>query len=483
MLSKRLTIVVAGERQKGARCALVVLSSVNLLNFADRYVPSAVKQPIKDELDLTDLQTTLPTSGMVVVFMVSAVIFGWLADKEVVDRRKIIAGAILFWSVATSLAGFARNISQLVLFRSLVGVGEGAYATIAMPMLADFYPARDRNIVYAVYSLFMVVGGALGYTGGAVLCASYGWRGAFFICGAPGVVAAFLVLCLNDPARRRDEQTTADTEFSEVSSGSESAGDDDARLSSSRTAVSDARLLLANGHYLVALAGQTTNLFAIGALADWLDSFLMRYQGSSLKEAGLVVGATTALGGLFGTVLGSKIAEHFADRCSNAYFIVSAVFSLPAAMLLAVALNVVHSKLVVYLCLFLAQVCFFTNLAPMSAVLMTSVPAHLRARSSGFQVFVNHVLGDVISPPIVGAVSDLSGSLRAALQITWVMVLASGVLWCTGGWCLPPLAIGQPKQAKGAELGYYSVLCDGGARDDPASESDSGSEAENESDG
>ena len=115
------------QRQEGARRALLVLTLINLLNFADRYVPSSVKELLKEDLDLTDTETALPTTGMVLVYMVSSVFFGVLNDRGVIDRRALLAAGVAFWSLATALAGLAQDLPTLVLFRSLVGVGEAAY--------------------------------------------------------------------------------------------------------------------------------------------------------------------------------------------------------------------------------------------------------------------------------------------------------------------------------------------------------------------
>lgn len=54
-------------------------------------------------------------------------IFGILNDKQLMDRRIILCGAIIFWSIVTALAGLSKNLIQLIVLRSLVGVGEAAY--------------------------------------------------------------------------------------------------------------------------------------------------------------------------------------------------------------------------------------------------------------------------------------------------------------------------------------------------------------------
>ena len=142
-----------GVRQLGARPALITFTLINMLNYADRYVPSAVKTLIMADLHLSDFESSLPATGLIIVYMFAAVVFGMLSDREYIDRRYLLCGAIIFWSLATSLAGLAQSLTALVLLRALVGVGEAAYTTIAPPMLFDFYPHEDRAIVMGIFYL------------------------------------------------------------------------------------------------------------------------------------------------------------------------------------------------------------------------------------------------------------------------------------------------------------------------------------------
>ena len=198
---KQLTAGSPLSRQEGAKEALRLLFAINLLNYADRYVPAAVKEEIEGSLGLDDFESSLPNTGMVLVYMISAVAFGYLSDKEICDRRVILAGGILFWSFATALAGLSQNLFQLVLFRSLVGVGEAAYTTVAPPMIFDFYPMKDRQTAFGIYYLAIPVGAALGYVVGGVLASFFGWRWAFVACGIPGIIVACAILGINTPVR------------------------------------------------------------------------------------------------------------------------------------------------------------------------------------------------------------------------------------------------------------------------------------------
>ncbi|KAM3567866.1 hypothetical protein VYU27_009995, partial [Nannochloropsis oceanica] len=133
-------------RQPGARFALAVLTLINLLNYVDRYVPSAVKDLIKEDLNLTDAQTSYPLTGMILVYMIFSPLFGWLADYQILGRRPLLTAAVVFWSAATAVAALSQDLISLIALRSLVGVGEACYVVIATPMIADFFPSKERNV-------------------------------------------------------------------------------------------------------------------------------------------------------------------------------------------------------------------------------------------------------------------------------------------------------------------------------------------------
>lgn len=443
-------------RQYGAKSALWILSSINLLNYADRYIPASVKPLYQEDLGLSDFQSSLPSTGMIVVFMIFAMIFGTITDRQWLDRRFVLCAGIIVWSAATSLAGLANNLVQLVCIRSMVGVGEAAYGTIAPPMLSDFYPDNERNVAYGIYYLAIPIGGALGYGVGALLGSLYGWRVAFLACGVPGILLGTTVLRLNNPVRGINDDKTdfpsgleEDSDLlAENSSFTASKPADGASRSGSKSWWSEFRVqmaelheLLVNPEYMLATAGLTFSNFAMGGLADWYGSFVLRYSGADVAVAGLLLGAATIIGGLGGTLLGSKVADYYQTRVKSAYFLIPALFSLAAAVMLFLAINIPRPLGLNCVLIVAAEVFVWTYIAPISAVSINVVPPRLRARSAGLQIFVQHALGDVIAPPIIGAVSDSTGSLQSALQSTWVAMALCGISWLAAYRFLPPLKI------------------------------------------
>jgi MFS transporter, Spinster family, sphingosine-1-phosphate transporter len=502
-------------RQEGAKQALRLLFAINLLNYADRYVPAAVKEEIEESLGLDDFESSLPNSGMVLVYMLSAVIFGYLSDKELCDRRLILAGGILFWSFATGLAGLSQNLFQLVLFRSLVGVGEAAYTTVAPPMIFDFYPIKDRQTAFGIYYLAIPIGAALGYIFGGVLASFFGWRWAFVACGIPGVIVSCAILGINSPVRgindpakssqhvsvdsggggsnplHGDDSLASGMELSPVAAHGAAANPEHSTLmgpgdagaeAGARKSISSATYLeelyevCSNKVYVLCVLGLAANNFALGGLADWATVYLQRHDAAGLAEASLVVGGATVVGGILGTVIGSKLTAYYDGKVKSAYFLVSAVLTIPAALFLFLGLNV-QSKAAAYVLFFLFETFIWTCVAPINTLSIHAIPFRLRSTASGFSLLLVHVLGDVISPPLIGLVSDHTGSLTTALQMTWMAVLLSGLYWYLGYLYLPAQPVMSSSTGGSSEGGigddseppltYGEIIgccCDGGAQ-------------------
>ena len=151
-------------------------------------------------------------------------------------------------------------------------------------------------------------GAALGYGIGATVGSAVSWNAAFFVCGIPGFVAAFLVLKINNPAKgindtshsscpnpRSDSEILKARGFDDIndkvsSRKSHSSFDYENKISALKNGIRsfriDASEILCNRYYLCALAGYAATNFSLGGLADWFASFMVRYTDSTVTVAG-----------------------------------------------------------------------------------------------------------------------------------------------------------------------------------------------------
>lgn len=390
----------------GAGWAVFILTMMNLLNYIDRYVPSAVKDLFKVDLGLTDAQTSLPLSAFVIVYMLASPVFGALADR--LPRTKLIAAGVALWSLATAAAAFAVDFWSFLFARALVGVGEAAYATLAPPLLSDFYTAEKRNRVLTLFYVAIPVGAAIGFTLGGFLGAKWGWRAAFLLCGLPGVLVAGAALFIKDPGRGPHEPAPVQITWPQ--------------------AIGKLRRIPT---FVYAVAGYTAVTFAAGGMADWFPVYLTRVRGMDTAAAGSTVGMVTVVGGLFGTALGGLAAERLKGRTRQPLLAVSGVSMVLAAGFASVALLVPDVTMSV-LCIGIAQFFLWFYNGPVNTLIANSVGADMRARAFSLSILSIHLFGDAISPPIIGLVSDMAGSLVPGVLLVPVFMAIGAAIWLRG---------------------------------------------------
>lgn len=390
--------------------ALAILTFINLFNYVDRWVVAAVLEPIKRELGLTDTQLGIIGAGFIVVYTLTSPVFGLLGDRRA--RPPLIALGVAIWSLATGLAGFARGFFSLFVARSMVGVGEAAYGTIAPALLADQFPLEKRGRVFSVFFAAIPVGAAAGYVLGGLADHHFGWRAAFWIAGFPGVLLALLVLFVKDPPRGQHDVHAP---------------------RASGTRLFDAyRDLLRNRPYILAVLGYAAYTFALGGLGFWMPAFLERVRGMARSEATVTFGAIVIVTGFCGTFFGGWLADKLLPRTRQSYLWVSGVATLLAAPLTFLGLTL-PSKPVYLTCIIIAEVLIFMSTGPINSAIVNAVSPLERATAVGLSVFVMHGLGDIPSPPLIGAISDAT-SLGRGILIVPAAILASGAIWCYAAW-------------------------------------------------
>jgi MFS transporter, Spinster family, sphingosine-1-phosphate transporter len=412
---------VADQTQKSwmrsAGFGLAVLSVINLFSYLDRYIVSALIESLKhSELALTDADLGSLMSGFLVVYTLTAPVFGALGDRR--SRPRLIALGVACWSFATALSGFAGSYLGLFAARAAVGIGEAAYVTIAPSLLSDYFPVRQRGRVMAIFFCAIPVGSALGYVVGGLVDKHYGWRTAFFVAGGPGLVLAALCLLLRDPPRGVQD-TEAKPTVSPVAKPRASNISSDTWAAYVR--------LMHNKPYALTVIGYAAYTFAVGGLAYWMPAFLERTRGMARSDATVSFGTIVVITGFIGTFVGGWLGDYCAKYSRQAYLWLSAIATFVAAPFVWLALTAESHSL--YLsCMVVAQLCLFLSTGPINAAIINLVLATERATAIALSVFAIHLLGDALSPFLIGVLSD-SFSLGQAVKIVPVAVVIGGCVW------------------------------------------------------
>jgi len=396
-----------------ASFALAVLTFINLLNYLDRFVVSALAETLKhSSLALSDFKLGSLMTSFLLVYLLTAPVFGALGDRR--SRPRLIAVGVGIWSLATALSGFAGSYLALLGARAAVGIGEAAYGTIAPAMLADYFPANRRGRIMAVFFCAIPIGSALGYIVGGLIDAHYGWRMAFFVAGAPGLVLAALTLMLRDPPRGSHDSAATAPGF--------------AKRGTRADLIATYRRLATNSPYVLTVLGYAAYTFAVGGLGFWMPAFLERVRGIPRAQATVSFGEIVVVTGFVGTFVGGWLGDYCAKYSRQAFLWVSAIATLIAAPFTWAALTTASPDL--YLAaMVVAQLCLFISTGPINAAIINLTSPLERASAIAVSIFTIHILGDVLSPPVIGALSDAS-SLQEAVKIVPIAVLACGLLWC-----------------------------------------------------
>ena len=148
------------NRKLSPSWTLAILSGLNLFNYLDRYVLSAVLSPLQKELHINDGQAGRIMTAFMIGYFVTSPFFGYLGDRF--PRKWLIAAGIFVWSLGTVLTGFAGTFAVLLGYRVLVGLGEASYATISPSLISDNFKPAQRNNALTIFYVAIPVGAALG---------------------------------------------------------------------------------------------------------------------------------------------------------------------------------------------------------------------------------------------------------------------------------------------------------------------------------
>ncbi len=393
------------------RGSLAVLTGLNLVDYLDRQLLAAVLTPIKAELNLTDQQLGTIQSAFMWGYFLTSPIFGYLGDR--VPRRWLVAAGVFVWSFGTLMSGHVSALGALIFYRVLVGFGEASFGTISPGWIADLFPAARRNNAISVFYLAIPVGSALGYILGSKIAAVYGWRTAFLWAGYPGLLLAFILFLLREPAR-----------------GASEAPAPAAAVEGKKPGWGTYLTLLRFSQYRLVLAGYVAQTFAMGGFALWAPTFLHRVHHMTNEDAGDFFGKALVISGLIATLAGGFLATAWQKRTGRGYAGMLALSSLLTAPVAYVAFSATDSA-VSKAALALAMFLIFLSTGPVNTLILETVPVAMRATAMAGSIFAIHMFGDLWSPRLVGHLSDTWGDLqRATVTVLPGALVVSAVFWC-----------------------------------------------------
>lgn len=407
------------------RYALVVLTTIYVISFLDRQVVNILAEPIKRELHLKDAQLGLLTGLAFALFYTAlALPIARLAERR--NRIAIISVSLAAWSAMTAVCGLAQTFGQLLAARIGVGVGEAGSTPASHALISDMTPSASRASALAFHSLGAPIGTLLGLAFGGLVADALGWRMAFLLAGAPGVLLAVLAwTTLRDV---RPAQATA---------------------SSTPDVRAALRELAGKRAFWWAAMGASMSTFLSYGQTAFLGSFFLRNHAEDLKIltagfedltgaamgptglVGLALGLIVGASGILGTLTGGALADRAAARDASGYMPIAAAGALLGVPCFLAALFAPGALLALAI---LAAPMFLKALwyGPVYASTQSLVHPQSRATTSAIMLFIINVFGLGLGPLTIGMLSDHFAltlgegpGLRLAMAVSSVAGLAA----------------------------------------------------------
>tara|TARA_R110000868_G_scaffold124027_2_gene328132 strand:+ start:6014 stop:7345 length:1332 start_codon:yes stop_codon:yes gene_type:complete len=389
--------------------ALFLLMMAYTANYVDRQILAILMQPIKLELGLSDTQLGFLSGLTFAIFYATlGVPIAMWADRS--NRRNIISLALTIFSGMTIVCGFVTSFAQLALARIGVGVGEAGSSPPSHSMIADMFPPEKRASAMGVYSLGINLGILIGFLVGGWVSQWYGWRVAFFLVGAPGLVIALLVrFTLKEPSRGASDGLTGQ--------GAMPA-----------PAVGEVFRLLWSQKSFRHLSFATA-LAAIGGYAgvNWLPAFLARSFQMSGGEIGTWLALIIGFSGGAGTFLTGYLADRFGKRDVRWNLWVVAII-IATCFPFSLAMYTSHDKYTALMLFIYPAFAGAAYIAPALSMTQSLVTIRMRAQASAILFLILNLIGMGLGPQLAGVLSDLYNPTYGDESLRYALLTIS-VVW------------------------------------------------------
>lgn len=382
-----------------------------MVDFIDRQIVVALFPALKAEWQLSDRELGALLSVVSITIAIFSFPIALLADRW--SRVKSIAVMAVVWSLATIAAGLSRSYGQLLVARGLVGLGEAGYGAAGGALLTSLFPPNRRGTVLGGFLAAAALGSVLGVVLGGVIVEHWGWRAAFGIVGVPGLVLALLFLLV------RDYRTVP-----LVDAAAERLG-----------ARGVLRVLFRPRSALAAYAGGALQLVAVSSIYGWLPSYLNRFRGLAVDEAGLLAAVVILLGGI-GAVAWGYAADRRAQRNARAKMTLPASCLVVAALLLAPAFGFLPPGNLQFLAIAAGGFMMTAATGAIPSVAIDVIHPGLRASAAAMVAVVQNLFGLAAGPFLAGVLSDAVG-LGTALALMSLFCLASAAVLVAGARAYP----------------------------------------------
>ncbi len=377
---------------------LVLLWVAYFVNQADRQVFNVVLPLIRDDLHLSDFQVGSIATAFNLVYALLVPLAGYIGD--VFSKKWIITLSILFWSIATMFTGLSNGVIMLVIMRSVAtGGGEAFFGPANYTLLANYHRktrAFAMSIHQTAYYIGIILSGyAAGYIG-----EHYGWKNAFYLFGAIGVVHGIVLIF-----RLKDEKVSVPLED----------------VTEKVKFTEGIKVLFKTPTAVILTIGFSGLIFVLTGYLTWTPTYLYEKFDMSLSLAGFHSMFYTHLFAFFGIILAGKYSDKLAAKDPGVRLLMQGA-GLLVAVPFIIFMGYAGSLVWVYVGLAGFGLCRAFFDANTYSVLYDVIPQKYQSSASGIMLMIGFGVGS-LSPIVLGYLKPQIGlSLGISLlSVVWIL--------------------------------------------------------------
>jgi ACS family glucarate transporter-like MFS transporter len=404
---------------------LALIFLITTINYADRSAMSIAGSPMSKELHIDSVQLGYLFSAFGWSYAIGQIPGGWLLDRF--GSKRVYAVSIGLWSIVTMLAAFAgvltttvvASVAFLFVLRFLLGLVESPAFPANNRVAIAWFPTSERGRATSIFNSAQYFAGFLFTPLTAWLVQSFGWRSAFVVLGAGGLVLGVVwLLWMKSPA---NHPRVNEAELAKITDGGglpyiDGAPDEDeaaVQKARHRVSWSEVRQLFTSRLLWGTYVGQYCITALTFFFTTWFPIYLIQGRHMDIMGAGFAA-AVPALFGFTGGLAGGFLSDFLMKRGVSVTWARKTPFVV--GMLLAGAIglaNFMDSDVLIITTMALAF--FGKGLAAVGwAVVSDAAPKEATGLASGVFNGLGNVAG-IVTPIVIGYILAATGSFQGAL--------------------------------------------------------------------
>jgi sugar phosphate permease len=410
-------------RSYGRWYILGLICLMYLITYLDRVIISNTAPEIRTEFGFDQKTMGWIFSSFVLAYALFQVPGGWLSERF--GPRVVLAALVAYWSVLTAAVGLASSALSFMVLLFLLGTGEaGAFpgATRAMQL---WYPRRERGFCQGFTHSASRLGAAVAPPIIGAIIVALGWRWAFYICGAIGVLWSFAwyVGYRNLP---EEHSIVNAAELEHIRGRDETGRLNPAALAKERAKVPWSTLLLSPNMWAI-MCAYFTYVYCLYIFLAWLPSYLVGARHLTPEEARLF--SSLPLSAMvIGNTVGGLATDWLLHKTGNTRFArrsVAIIGMLGCATFIVLAALMEDAHAAVY-CLTGAAFFLECTIGPSWSVPMDTAGKYSGTVSGMMNMAGN--LGGALSPSVFGYLAQY-GYWHAQFFIAAALLVLGAAVW------------------------------------------------------